>query len=125
MFLAAPRIVLLQRRILEAIGANRTCCNALASVATGALHRAAADTQPGRNQQLLARRRGPPRRIGAVAWGHTSNSRMDCAANYEIPRCLLRDRDAIYGAVVTRRLRAMGIRDKPIAAGVNKIIDLP
>jgi hypothetical protein len=25
-----------------------------------------------------------------------------------------RDRDRIYGAVVTRRLRAMGIRDKPI-----------
>jgi len=35
----------------------------------------------------------------------------------EAPRYLLRDRDAIYGAVVTRRLRAMGIRDKPIAAG--------
>jgi hypothetical protein len=26
-------------------------------------------------------------------------------------------RDAIYGAAVTRRLRAMGIRDKPIAPG--------
>src|SRR6202048_4393704 len=26
-----------------------------------------------------------------------------------------RDRDRIYGAVITRRLRAMGIRDKPIA----------
>ena len=31
------------------------------------------------------------------------------------PRCMIRDRDRIYGAVVTRRLRAMGIRDKPIA----------
>src|SRR5262249_48521213 len=30
---------------------------------------------------------------------------------------LMRDRDGIYGAAVTRRLRAMGIRDKPIAAG--------
>jgi transposase InsO family protein len=29
----------------------------------------------------------------------------------------VRDRDAIYAAAVTRRLRAMGIRDKPIAAG--------
>ena len=29
---------------------------------------------------------------------------------------MIRDRDRIYGAVVTRRLRAMGIRDKPIAA---------
>ena len=35
----------------------------------------------------------------------------------EAPRYLIRDRDAIYGAVVTRRLRAMGIRDKPISAG--------
>jgi transposase InsO family protein len=35
----------------------------------------------------------------------------------EAPRYLIRDRDAIYGAAVTRRLRAMGIRDKPIAAG--------
>jgi transposase InsO family protein len=34
-----------------------------------------------------------------------------------VPRYLIRDRDAIYGAVVTRRLRAMGIRDKPISAG--------
>src|ERR1700682_3533003 len=32
------------------------------------------------------------------------------------PRYMIRDRDRIYGAVVTRRLRAMGIRDKPIAA---------
>src|SRR5215831_489049 len=28
---------------------------------------------------------------------------------------MIRDRDCIYGAVVARRLRAMGIRDKPIA----------
>jgi len=33
----------------------------------------------------------------------------------EAPRYLIRDRDGIYGTVVTRRLRAMGIRDKPIA----------
>src|SRR3974390_3215970 len=33
----------------------------------------------------------------------------------EAPRCMIRDRDCIYGAVVTRRLHAMGIRDKPIA----------
>jgi transposase InsO family protein len=33
----------------------------------------------------------------------------------EAPRYMIRDRDWIYGAVVTRRLRAMGIRDKPIA----------
>ena len=34
----------------------------------------------------------------------------------EAPRYLIRDRDRIYGTVVTRRLRAMGIRDKPIAS---------
>jgi len=28
---------------------------------------------------------------------------------------MIRDRDRIYGIVVTRRLRAMGIRDKPTA----------
>jgi transposase InsO family protein len=28
---------------------------------------------------------------------------------------MIRDRDRIYGAVVTRRLRAMGIRDRPTA----------
>ena len=33
----------------------------------------------------------------------------------EAPRNLIRDRDRVYGAAVTRRLRAMGIRDKPIA----------
>jgi transposase InsO family protein len=34
----------------------------------------------------------------------------------EAPRYLIRDRDCVYGAA-TRRLRAMGIRDKPIASG--------
>jgi transposase InsO family protein len=33
----------------------------------------------------------------------------------EAPRYLIRDRDQIYGTVVACRLRAMGIRDKPIA----------
>src|SRR5476649_2431699 len=31
------------------------------------------------------------------------------------PRYMIRDRDRIYGTIVTRRLRAMGIRDKPTA----------
>ena len=35
----------------------------------------------------------------------------------QAPRYLIRDRDGTYGAAVTRRLRAMGIRDKPIAPG--------
>jgi transposase InsO family protein len=35
----------------------------------------------------------------------------------DVPGYLIRDRDRIYGVAVTRRLRAMGIRDKPIAPG--------
>jgi hypothetical protein len=37
----------------------------------------------------------------------------------EAPRYMIRDRDRIYGAIVTRRLRAMGIRDKPIEPGLT------
>ncbi|WP_225703248.1 integrase core domain-containing protein [Bradyrhizobium cenepequi] len=33
----------------------------------------------------------------------------------EAPGYMIRDRDCIYGTIVTRRLRAMGIRDKPTA----------
>src|SRR5260221_13584923 len=33
----------------------------------------------------------------------------------EAPRYLIRDRDAVYGHVVTRRLKNMGIRDRPTA----------
>ena len=33
----------------------------------------------------------------------------------EAPRYLIRDRDCIYGSAVMRRIRAMGIRDKPVA----------
>src|SRR4029453_5001575 len=35
----------------------------------------------------------------------------------DVPRYLIRDRDGICSVAVTRRLRAMGIRDKPITAG--------
>src|SRR5450756_1309464 len=35
----------------------------------------------------------------------------------EAPRYLIRDRDRIYGAVVMRRIRTMGIRDRPTAPG--------
>jgi hypothetical protein len=35
----------------------------------------------------------------------------------DAPRYLIRDRDRVYGDIVTRRLRAMGICDKPIASG--------
>src|SRR5258705_3033117 len=35
----------------------------------------------------------------------------------DAPRYLIRDRDRVYGLAVMHRLRAMGIRDKPIAPG--------
>ena len=35
----------------------------------------------------------------------------------QAPRYLIRDRDRVYGAAATQRIRAMGIRDKPIAPG--------
>jgi hypothetical protein len=38
---------------------------------------------------------------------------------------MIRDRDRIYGGIVTRRLRAMGIRDKPIAPACLGRTDLP
>ena len=34
----------------------------------------------------------------------------------QAPRYLIRDRDSAYGEVLIRRLRSMGIRDRPIAA---------
>src|SRR5438552_6125105 len=51
-----------------------------------------------------------------------SNRRVDRPPDHrsipmdEAPRYLIRDRDTSYGAAVTRRLRAMGIRDRPITA---------
>jgi hypothetical protein len=37
----------------------------------------------------------------------------------EAPRYIIWDRDRIYGAVVMRRLRAMGIRDKPYRSSLT------
>jgi hypothetical protein len=37
-----------------------------------------------------------------------------CGWDYA-PQYLVRDRDRVYGEIFTRRLRAMGIRDRPIA----------
>jgi transposase InsO family protein len=44
-------------------------------------------------------------------------ARPERGKGLEAPRYLVRDGDSIYGTAVTRRLRAMGIRDKPIAPG--------
>ena len=46
------------------------------------------------------------------------DGRIGCTSDHgafpwdEAPQHLIRDRDRIYGNIVTRRLRAMGIRDK-------------
>ncbi len=54
---------------------------------------------------------------------HTTSDRgMDYTPGHrgpwdEAPRYLIRDRDRAYGAAFTHRLRAIGIRDKPIAPG--------
>ena len=50
--------------------------------------------------------------------GSRSKSLEEFLLDDEVPQYLIRDRDAVfYGAAITRRLRAMGIRDKPIAPG--------
>ena len=53
-----------------------------------------------------------PDKPGLVKIGLTYRTLEQC---YDAPKYLIRDRDQIYGAVVTCRLRAMGIRDKPTA----------
>ena len=58
-----------------------------------------------------------------VSFGVTANPNAEWIAGQiteafpwdHAPRYLIRDRDTSYGAVFVRRLRAMGIRDRPIA----------
>jgi hypothetical protein len=45
----------------------------------------------------------------------TGTDRLRVMISKSLNFTFIRDRDRIYGSVVTRRLRAMGIRDKPIA----------
>ena len=65
----------------------------------------------------MAKRCGPP----SQGWltflrNHSPNiAAMDLFVVPTIGFDLIRDRDRVYGAAVTHRLRAMGIRDKPIA----------
>jgi transposase InsO family protein len=48
----------------------------------------------------------------------TSNDRMDRqACGWEqIPRYLIRDRDGAYGEIFIRRVRSIGIRDRPTSS---------
>jgi hypothetical protein len=45
----------------------------------------------------------------------TANPTAEWVARLDAPRYVVRDRDGVYGATVARRLRAIGIRDKPTA----------
>ena len=63
--------------------------------------------------------------LSAVAASASDRRRaLHCAAVAKIevmscdqaPRCLIRDRDCVYGHAFVRRVRAMGIRDRPAAA---------
>ena len=59
----------------------------------------------------------PPPPIQEAHWGAAEWVARQITEAFpwnEAPRYLVRDRDRIYGSVVKRRLRAMGIRDKPI-----------
>src|SRR5262245_20224315 len=44
-----------------------------------------------------------------------AHQRSEAYGWQQAPRYIIRDRDCIYGKIFTHRLRAMGIRDRPIA----------
>src|SRR4051794_1564996 len=56
---------------------------------------------------------GSPRLTCSWSPRSPSGSYMDFS--FSAPQYLIRDRDRVYGEVFTRRLRAMGIRDRPTA----------
>jgi Integrase core domain len=63
--------------------------------------------------KYMVKRRGPPSQGWRTLW--VARQITEAFPWDEVPRHLIRDRDRIYGSVVSRRLRAMGIRDKPAA----------
>ena len=56
--------------------------------------------------KYMARRRGPP------SQGWKTFLRNRCGWE-QVPRYLIRDRDACYGGLFVRRVRSLGIRDHP------------
>src|SRR5882757_4431083 len=70
---------------------------------------------------MLSSSSGSVAEISSGSCHSISDRRLGRATNHggipwnEAPRYMIRDRDRIYSAVVTRRLRAMGVRDKPTA----------
>jgi transposase InsO family protein len=62
---------------------------------------------------------------GPILWlGVTAHPTAEWIANHltaacgweQVPRYLIRDRDACYGSIFTRRVRLLGIRDRPTSA---------
>ena len=78
------------------------------------VHRQATWTSKSGMADLSAKPRAGHRRHGFV---RCSDHWLRSALCNEAPRYLIRDRDCVYGAAFPHRLRAMGIRDKPIAPG--------
>jgi hypothetical protein len=71
---------------------------------------------PGRGGNTLTNTDASPTTAGR----NTSGPSRPSAAKSTSPtraKMIAHDRDRVYGAAVTRRLRAMGIRDKPIPPG--------
>ena len=58
------------------------------------------------------------RRDTAVQWWSFAQQITEAFPWNGAPRYLIRDRDGVYGPVVRRRLRAMGIRDKADFGGI-------
>ena len=97
----AARCATALRYLTAPLGINRRC-SALKPLRSGG--HLARDGEP---SCVTTRRTLPP-------WTGCSNYRFDLLD--EAPDYLIRDRNRIYGSVVvTRRLRATGIRDKPTA----------
>jgi len=69
-----------------------------------------------------------------ILWfGVTANPTAEWIANQvteacgweQAPRYLIRDRDGAYGEVFIRRLRSMGIRDRPTSPRSHGKTDMP
>ena len=58
--------------------------------------------------KYMARRRGPPEWI--------ANQLTEACGWEQIPSYLIRDRDGAYGEIFIRRVRSIGIRDRPTSA---------
>ena len=67
--------------------------------------------------KYMVKRPGPPSQPWRTFLRWIARQISEAFPWNEAPRYLIRDRDRVYGTMVTRRVRAMGIRDKPIACG--------